>query len=107
MEAEQHHRSEDVPSEMPKEAPDNLEAVVEGPARGNSPVQEATGDSPSQPDRSVTKASVGSIQEKKGSEAIPDLTRQPVEEEDGDGENLLVCCSIENIYGCSFHHWPV
>ena len=95
MEAEQHHRSVDVPSETPKEAPDNLEMVVEGPARGNSP--EVTGDSPSQTDKSVTKASFSSSQEKKGSEAIPDLTRQPAEEEEGDGEGPACVLQLSSL----------
>ena len=95
VEAEQHHRSVDVPSETPKEAPDNLEMVVEGPARGNSP--EVTGDFPSQTDKSVTKASFSSSQEKKGSEAIPDLTRQPAEEEEGDGEGPACVLQLSSL----------
>lgn len=97
MEAEHHHRSEDVPSETPKEVADNLEAVVEGPRRSNSPVQEVTGGFPSQPDKSVIKASVSSTQEKKGNEAIPDLTRQPVEEEEGDGEGPACVLQLSSL----------
>lgn len=88
LESEQHQGSGDVSDETKGEPPDDpeMDGPVKGPSRSNSPQQEQVSAPPSQPDRSVTKASIGHTQGEKGSETIPDLTRRPVEEEEGDGE---------------------
>lgn len=88
LESEQHQGSGDVSDETKGETLDDseMDGPVKGPSRSNSPQHEQVAAPPSQPDRSVTKASISHTQGEKESEVIPDLTRRPVEEEEGDGE---------------------
>lgn len=101
VESEQQQESGDVPSEAVMETTDNpeVDAHVKGPSTSSRPQQRQVTVPPSQSDRHANKASIGSHQNKKRTEAIPDLTRQSLEEE-GDGKRpacMLQCSSLTSL----------